>query len=427
MAHLAGQNATIENPTGQWLMQRFKFFSFSFSSTSQTVALASLLSFGTQVLFALLMLRWFSPQEVGEFSVISQIAFFWMTLALAQAPLTLLANVQQPPHHAAKLAWRDTLIRGTFLIPLVVLVLWIAHINFLPALPWIFAIAFSQMTWMLSQSFALLTGSTSQQFLVRILPPSVAAAAITIGTEFSWEGPTLLTAALLGYAVGAWHLFPAWHPSPQVEKASKIELHVTINQADNRSNRLRTLHTLIDALLATAIVIVWQRSYSAEETGWLTALLRVLGFIPAVIHMAWAQVKLSHNIEQLNRKHEWRLGFLGCFAVLCVVLLGYLALDQSWLSLTWHGIVKYLWPIAIWQCAACLSAAFSHRPFQTNTETQFSWACIGISTLQALALLAPIAFPDSWNASTHINFFAFVSATGLLLLTLWMASLKSNR
>ncbi len=60
--------------------------------TSQTVALASLLSFGTQVVFALLMLRWFTPQEVGEFSVISQIAFFWMTLALAQAPLSLLVN-----------------------------------------------------------------------------------------------------------------------------------------------------------------------------------------------------------------------------------------------------------------------------------------------------------------------------------------------
>ncbi len=70
--------------------------------TSQTVALASLLSFGTQVVFALLMLRWFTPQEVGEFSVISQIAFFWMTLALAQAPFSLLVNHNHAAHQEAR-------------------------------------------------------------------------------------------------------------------------------------------------------------------------------------------------------------------------------------------------------------------------------------------------------------------------------------
>ena len=45
-------------------------------STSHSVALASALAFGAQVLFALLMIRAFSPQDVGEFSVVSQIAFF---------------------------------------------------------------------------------------------------------------------------------------------------------------------------------------------------------------------------------------------------------------------------------------------------------------------------------------------------------------
>ncbi len=408
-------------------MQRFKLFSSSFSNTSQTVALASLLSFGTQVVFALLMLRWFTPQEVGEFSVISQIAFFWMTLALAQAPLTLLANAQQSPHYAAKLAWRDTLIRGIFLTPFVLLALWIGHINYLPALAWVVAIAFFQMTWMLSQSFVLRSGSTSQQVLVRILPPLVAAISITIGASLSWDGPTLLVSALLGYAVGAWSLSAAWHPSSPRDKASEIDLNATITQADNRSNRLRLFHTLLDATLATAIVVVWQRSYGTEETGWLTALLRVLGFIPAVIHMAWAQVKLSHNIEQPNRKHEWRLGLLGCFAVLSLVAFGFLALQQSWLSQHWLGTLKYLWPVAIWQSAACLSAAFSHRPFQTNSETQFSWACIGVAAVQALALLVPLAFADRWDASAHIHLFAFTSAIGLLLLSLWMASLKSNR
>jgi len=397
------------------------------SSTSKTVALASVLSFGTQVVFALLMLRWFTPQEVGEFSVISQIAFFWMTLALAQAPLTLLANVQQSPHSAARVAWRDALIQGVFLSPFVVLALWLGHINFLPAFAWIFGIAFFQMTWMLSQSFVLRIGSTYEQVLVRTLPPMVATFAITLGVGLSWEGPTLLASALLGYAVGAWGLSTAWRSWPHGKTASDIELNAAIHQADNRSSHLRFLHTFVDSLLATAIVIVWQRSYGTEETGWLSALLRVLGFIPAVIHMAWAQVNLSRKIDQANQNHEWRLGLWGCLAVLCLVAFGYLAIHQSWLSHHWVGTLNYVWPVAVWQSAACLSAAFSHRPFQTNSETQFSWACIGVAAVQALALLIPLAFPDSWNASAHIHLFAFISALGLLSLSLWMASLKSNR
>ena len=51
-------------------------------NTSRTIALASLVAFATQVAFALLMLRMFTPQEVGEFSVISQIGFFWMLVGI---------------------------------------------------------------------------------------------------------------------------------------------------------------------------------------------------------------------------------------------------------------------------------------------------------------------------------------------------------
>ncbi|UUZ69971.1 hypothetical protein LP416_12585 [Polaromonas sp. P2-4] len=43
---------------------------------SGPIALASIVSLGAQVLFSLVMLRLFAPQAVGEFSVISQIAFF---------------------------------------------------------------------------------------------------------------------------------------------------------------------------------------------------------------------------------------------------------------------------------------------------------------------------------------------------------------
>ncbi len=99
-------------------MLLFKLFYFSFSSTSQIVALASLLSFGTQVVFALLMLRWFTPQEVGEFSVISQIAFFWMTLALAQAPLSLLVNHKHAAHQEARSHWLSSMWRWLMLGPI---------------------------------------------------------------------------------------------------------------------------------------------------------------------------------------------------------------------------------------------------------------------------------------------------------------------
>ena len=130
MAEVAGQSAALENPIWYRLMQRFKLFSLSSSSTSQTVALASLLSFVTQVVFALLMLRWFSPQEVGEFSVISQIAFFWMTLALAQAPLSLLVNHDHTAHPEARRHWLSSMWRWILLAPLAGLALWVSQLKF---------------------------------------------------------------------------------------------------------------------------------------------------------------------------------------------------------------------------------------------------------------------------------------------------------
>ena len=55
--------------------------------TSKIVALSSVVAFALQIALALLMLSYFSPEEVGMFSVISQIGVFWTTLALAQMPL----------------------------------------------------------------------------------------------------------------------------------------------------------------------------------------------------------------------------------------------------------------------------------------------------------------------------------------------------
>jgi len=410
--------------------------------TSHTVALASLVAFATQVVFALLMLRLFTPEEVGEFSVLSQIGFFWMTLALAQAPLSLLANAHLPAELAARHAWRTSLVRGLWLLPLVALALGFSQLNGWPALLWVLLLAVCQMGWTLAQAFSLRVGTAWQQAAVRVLPPltatcaAVAAVGMGANTQGSW--PSLVLSAVLGYAVGATWLLPAWRqvatPS-DARSADASDAAMTSNangtsstdasaaQADTRSTRLRMAHTVVDALLATAIVLVWQRLYGAQETGWMTALLRVLGFLPAVVHMAWAQVMLAKPREA-SRASPW---WLGLAAFVCVILLGFAcatALYAQWLDARWSGVWVYIAPLVLWQGCACLSAAFSHRPFQTQSASRYSWACMGLALAQGLVLLAPLVLGMPISASEHVSGFALVSSLGLLGLTFWMAKLR---
>ena len=411
-------------------------------STSRVVALSSAIAFATQVAFALLMLRLFTPQEVGEFSVISQIGFFWMTLALAQAPLGMLANQHLPAHTAAQHAWRASALRGLGLLPVAALAVWFSQLSMWPALLWALLLAFCQMGWMLAQSLTLRVGSTWQQAAVRVLPPAAAATtaltAALIGASVGWSGPTLILSALLGYAVGAAWLVPAlkMRDVPQ-DHTSSASIASTLDpaqathaqQSDPRSATLRMAHTLVDALLATAIIVVWQRLYGAEETGWMSALLRVLGFLPAVVHMAWAQVALARGTRGSPAQtwaNPWWLG-LGAFA--CVIVLGLscaLELYQECLDLRWHGVLPYIAPLVLWQGAACLSAAFSHRPFQTQSASTYSWACMALGVLQTLVLLAPLGLAQPIQAAQHMAAFAFFSGGGLLAMTLWMARLKSR-
>jgi len=396
------------------------------------VALSSAVAFATQVAFALLMLRWFTPQEVGEFSVISQIGFFWMTLALAQAPLGLLANQHLPAHVAAQHAWRASALRGLGLLPIAALAVWFSQLALWPALLWALLLAFCQMGWMLAQSLTLRVGSAWQQAAARILPPVTAAitalTAALLGASVGWNGPSLVLSALLGYAVGAAWLVPALRTRDAPAKSHSSTVAATTQQSDPRSATLRMAHTLVDALLATAIIVVWQRLYGAEETGWMSALLRVLGFLPAVVHMAWAQVALAQghhlNKPQAAWANPWWLG-LGAFA--CVIVLGLscaLALYQEWLNPRWSGVWTYIAPLVLWQGSACLSAAFSHRPFQTQSTRAYSWACMALGLLQALVLLAPIGMALPVTAEQHMAAFAWVSSLGLLGLTAWMARLR---
>ncbi len=401
-------------------------------NTSRTIALASLIAFATQVAFALLMLRLFTPQEVGEFSVISQIGFFWMTLALAQSNLSLLANQHVPAPMAARQAWRASALRGLALLPVAALAVWFSQLSMWPALLWALLLASCQMAWMLAQSLTLRVGSAWQQALVRVLPPATAAAcaltAALLGASLNWDGPVLLVAALLGYAVGAAWLVPALRArGEQASASTHSHAPSTVDQqSDPRSAALRMAHTLVDALLATAIIVVWQRLYGAEETGWMSALLRVLGFVPAVVHMAWAQVALAQGGHR--RQAAWaKPGWLGLGAFACVALLGLVcaaALHLGWLSPKWSGVWHYIAPLVVWQGSACVSAAFSHRPFQTQTAQKYSWACMGLATLQGLVLIVPIALAAPVDPVSLVTAFALVSAVGLLTITAWMARLR---
>ena len=410
-----------------------------FNSTSHVVALSSMVAFATQVAFALLMLRLFTPQEVGEFSVISQIGFFWMTLALAQAPLGMLANQYLPAHIAAQQAWRASALRGLALLPVAALVVWFSQLSMWPALLWALLLAFCQMGWMLAQSFTLRVGSAWQQAAVRVLPPVTAAAsaltAVLLGASVGWSGPTLVLSALMGYAVGAAWLVPALRTrdvlnSSDTSITSTTDASATANthQSDPRSATLRMAHTLVDALLSTAIIVVWQRMYGAEETGWMSALLRVLGFLPAVVHMAWAQVALAKGHQKYKAQSTWTSPWwLGLGAFACVIVLGMscaVALYQEWLDQRWSGVWPYIAPLVLWQGCACLSAAFSHRPFQTQSASSYSLACIALGAFQATVLLVPMALTLPIDAVDHMAVFAFFSSSGLLVLTVWMARLR---
>lgn len=144
--------------------------------------------------------------------------------------------------------------------------------------------------------------------------------------------------------------------------------------------------------------------------------------------MAWAQVALVQGHSGPNRQtswaSSWRLG-LGAFAIVIVLgLTCHLAIRQQWLEPQWEGVLAYIVPLVLWQGCACMSAAFSHRPFQTQTATIYSWACITLSGIQATVLFIPLNFTCLINPMQHMTVFALMSSLGLLGLTLWMSRLR---
>jgi hypothetical protein len=409
--------------------------------TSKIVALSSAVAFALQIALALLMLRYFSPEEVGMFSVISQIGFFWTTLALAQAPLRLLANHGDSVLDDAKLAWVASMQRFIWLLPVAALAVWWSSLSFVNALVWALLLSLCQLTWMLAQSMRLRMTGAWAQVGVRVLPPLMALLVATAAVYMHWDGPALLGAALLGYLAGAAWLLPAllafWPgmfdrastKSDEVALSSALQdptqATTTSFSGDNRSASLRMVHTLADALLATALVGVWQRLYGAQETGWMAAPLRVMGFVPAVVHMAWAQFLLAK--PQHARTNPLWVG-LGGFA--CVALLGAgcaVSLEMGWLGEQWRGVRPYLLPLVVWQGSACLSAALSHTPFESNSTQKYSWICICLASLQVFILCIPVILPTTnISQNTHIELFGFISSLGLLTVSYWLRRISPS-
>jgi len=406
--------------------------------TSKIVALSSAAAFALQIALALLMLRYFSPEEVGMFSVISQIGFFWTTLALAQSPLRLLANHGASVFDDVRHAWVSSVQRFVWLSPFAALAVWWSDLSFINAQLWAFLLSLCQLTWMLAQSMRLRMEGVWAQAGVRVLPPMMALLVAVVAVFMQWSGSALLVAALLGYAVGAAWLLPALHPYWQAKfgnvstKPDEVALSSALHDpshlpiasvsGDNRSAALRMAHNLADALLATAIVVVWQRLYGAEETGWMAAPLRVMGFVPAVVHMAWAQVLLAQP-QQARTNPLW----MGLAGFASVALLGAgcaVALEMGWLEEQWRGVWPYLLPLVLWQGSACFVAAYAHLPFLTHSARRYSWVCIGLATLQGMVLLVSTFFNFLLTPFLIFTIISVCSCLGLLGISFWQRNLS---
>ena len=378
---------------------------------------------------ALFLLGLFEPHAVGVFSVVAQIAFGWATLALAQSPLSLLANQHLPPLPAARQAWRSSLRRWFWLVPVAVVAVWWsdqsapageAAPGWAAALAWAAAIALTQMGWLLAQSLTLRLYAPLSVAAVRMLPPVIAATfAAALALALDWRSSSALTtAALAGYAVGALWLLPALRSH---EVLAHPEAAPT-PAGDPRSDRLKFVHTLSDVLVATALATHWTAVYGAAQAGCLLILLRVMGFIPALVSTAWAQVVLSR--PQAQRPSSVVAAIAGSAAVAAVALLTDLALQAGWLSQRWSGLQDYLWPLALWQAAASVMAAASHRPFQHGHAVSYTRQCLVMNAVQALLVLVPPVL--GWPMQTHLWTLACFLCASLFLQAIWAARLNDK-
>lgn len=385
-------------------------------------AMGSLVSLLAQSVFALFLLKQFDAQAVGVFSVVSQIAFCWATLSLAQSPMSLLADHRHSPRHFAHTAWVQSAWRMLWLSPFMVVAMYwtqkhnpddiLSHTDietFRHGVLWAITIAAAQMSWLLAQSLSLRSHGPQAIAMVRLLPPVLAVVVTWIGSQ--WLGKTqanlLLAASLLGYATGALWLLPFGTTKHWTAPADQPP-------SDPRSTRLKIMHTLSDVLCSTALAIQWQALYGPAEAGCLLLLLRVFGFVPALVHTAWAQALIS-------RPHEHQLSSLWVSLTACgvIALLG-LSLDAALhlqlLQHSWQQLSTFVWPLALWQMAACLSAAHSYLPFWQSRTRHYSLQCMGINTVMLCLIIMPT---QGMSAEAHLHWVVGFMALALTLQTLW--------
>ncbi len=388
-------------------------------------ALGSLVSLAAQAAMALFLLGLFEPQAVGAFSVIAQIAFGWATLALAQSQVSLLANQHLPALPTARQALRTSLRRWGWLLPAAALAAWWAspldaagHAapGWAQSLVWASAIALVQMGWLLAQSLTLRIHSGLSIAWVRLLPPVLAAAlAGAAALVLDWRSSSALTtAALLGYTAGALWLLPVWRSHEHLPATAAANA-----QGDPRSGRLKFIHTFSDVLVATALAAHWTSVYGPAQAGCLLILLRVTGFIPALVSTAWAQVVLSRPQQQ--RPSSAFAALAGAAAVAALSLAIGLALQAGWLHGAWSSLGPYLWPVALWQIGASLMAAASHRPFRCGRAAGYTRQCIAMNMAQAALLLLPPVL--GWSLQMHLWALAGFLGIALSLQALWAAQL----
>lgn len=389
---------------------------------SLPAALGSLVSLGAQALMALFLLGLFEPQAVGVFSLIAQTAFGWATLALAQSPVSLLANQHLPPLPAASRALRMSLRRWGWLLPAAALALgWSGQpvAGLASTMAWTAAIALTQMGWLMAQSLTLRIHSPLSIALVRLLPPMLAALLVAVGAVWleRRDSSTLAAAALAGYAAGALWLVPVAR-AQDTDAASAV----APGAGDPRSERLKFIHTLSDVLVSTALAAHWSLVYGAAQAGCLLILLRVMGFVPALVSSAWAQVVMSR--PEAQRPSSWLAALTGAGCVAVAALMVRLALHAGWLAPSWSSLGLYVWPLALWQAAACLIAAASHRPFRHGRARAYTLQCIAMNGVQALLLVLPPWL--GWGLQSHLWALAGFLCIALSLQALWSARLPSS-
>jgi len=389
---------------------------------SLPAALGSLVSLGAQALMALFLLGLFEPQAVGVFSLIAQTAFGWATLALAQSPVSLLANQHLPPLPAARRALRMSLRRWGWLLPAAALALgWSGQpvAGLVSTMAWTAAIALTQMGWLMAQSLTLRIHSPLSIALVRLLPPMLAALLVAVGAVWleRRDSSTLAAAALAGYAAGALWLVPVAR-AQDTDAASAV----APGAGDPRSERLKFIHTLSDVLVSTALAAHWSLVYGAAQAGCLLILLRVMGFVPALVSSAWAQVVMSR--PEAQRPSSWLAALTGAGCVAVAALMVRLALHAGWLAPSWSSLGLYVWPLALWQAAACLIAAASHRPFRHGRARAYTLQCIAMNGVQALLLVLPPWL--GWGQQSHLWALAGFLCIALSLQALWSARLPSS-